>query len=282
MSFQDVIRNVKRSVVGLGLLADPQDPLSVVIRGTGFVVHPDGWIMTNRHVAELFLGERDGMFGVRNAIARAVVFVDTIREIPGIAGQGVPHHGTVPCPIVEIAAAPRGENHLEDLHYNQAPDLAVCRIGLGGFDYLNPLPHLPLGDSSRIREGDEVAVCGFPMGLTLPRDERLRQVTPIVQKGIIAAILPWSGVPNPHAFQLDIQINPESSGSPVFIPESGEVIGVVFAMRIRSETVRLPGPNGDEEVAAITLPTGLGYAVPSNRYREQPEPVTRLPDVYHR
>ena len=281
MSFQDVIAHIKRSIVGLGLLADPQDPLSVVIRGTGFVVHPDGWIMTNRHVAELFLGERDGQFGVRNSIARAVIFVDVLRELPGGPEEKVPHHGALPCAIVEVAMPPGGQE-TDDLHYNQVPDLAVCRIEIPPLGYIKQLPFIKLGDSSKVREGDEVAICGFPSGLALHHDFPLRQATPIAQKGIIAAILPWSGLPNPHAFQLDIQVNPGSSGSPVFVPESGEVVGVVFAARVRPETVRVPGSKGEEEVATVTLPTGLGYAVPSNRYREQPKPVTQLPDVYHR
>jgi len=280
VSFQEVIKNVKPAVVGLGLLADAQDPLSVVIQGTGFVVHPEGWIMTNRHVAELFLVERDGIFGVRNAIARAVVFVETVRRLPGDTGQPVLHHGIVPCPILEVAMPPI-ERDGGDLHYNMPPDLATCRIGTASLDFLQNLPSLVLGDSSRVREGDEIAICGFPLGLTLPQDEHVHQMTPIIQKGIVAAILPWSGESNPHAFQLDIQINPGSSGSPVFRPDTGEVVGVVFAFPQRSERVTAPGPRGEEEVATVRLPAGFGYAVPSNRYREQPPPITRLPDICH-
>jgi S1-C subfamily serine protease len=279
VSFHEAIKDVKRAVVGLGLLADPQDPLSVVIQGTGFVVHPEGWIMTNRHVAELFFGEREGVYGVRNAIARAVVFVETLKPIPGTAGQPALHHGLAPCPVLEVAMPPI-EKESGGFHYNMVPDLAVCRIGIQDFDFLRNLPSLRLADSSKVREGDEVAVCGFPMGLTLPRDEYLNQMTPVVQKGIVAAILPWSGVTNPHAFQLDIQINPGSSGSPVFLPDTGEVVGVVFAAPVRPVRVDAPDQGGEQEVATVRLPTGFGYAVPSNRYREQPPPVTRLPDVY--
>jgi serine protease Do len=126
-----------------------------------------------------------------------------------------------------------------------------------------PLKSLRLGDSSKVREGDEVGICGFPSGLRLPRGPELHQLTPIAQKGIVEAILPWSGAPNPHAFQLDIAVNPGSSGSPVFNIETGDVIGIVFAMRVRPEPVRLPQSDGSaEEIAAIALPAGLGYAVP--------------------
>jgi hypothetical protein len=57
LACRDVVATIRSAVIGLGLLADEHDPLSVVIIGTGFVVHPDGWVMTNRHVAELFIGD---------------------------------------------------------------------------------------------------------------------------------------------------------------------------------------------------------------------------------
>jgi len=145
---------------------------------------------------------------------------------------------------------------------------------------LNELPYIRLGDSSAVREGDEVGICGFPLGLTIASpDQRLRQLTPIVQRGTIAAVLPWAGIHNPHAFQLDMNVNGGSSGSPVFLAESGEVIGIVFAAPIEPADVIIPTPDGETHIATVSLPTGFGYAVPSNRYRSQPNPVQHLPDV---
>jgi serine protease Do len=281
-SFQAVLQQIKPAVVGIGLLADPADPLSVVIQGTGFIVDPNGLVMTNKHVAELLIQERDGKIGVRNAIARAVFFLDRT-EPRVVAGHRIEHeHGAAPCPITEVAAPPGTLSTTID--YGHEPDLAVCRVDISGLRRVttNPLPTLTLADSSTVHEGEEVGVCGFPLGLRLPRSTEIHQLTPIAQKGIIAAILPWAGASNPHAFQLDIALNPGSSGSPVFKADTGEVIGIVFAARVRPEPVRLPRPDGSvEEIAAIALPTGLGYAVPSNRYREKVRPVTKLPDVFH-
>jgi hypothetical protein len=95
MAFRDVVTHIKPAVVGMGMLADEHDPISVVIFGTGFIVDRSGWIMTNRHVAENFIAERNGVIGVRNALARAVLFVDsTGREIhttgkKATAGRGL-------------------------------------------------------------------------------------------------------------------------------------------------------------------------------------------------
>jgi S1-C subfamily serine protease len=82
---------------------------------------------------------------------------------------------------------------------------------------------------------------------------------------------------------LDIALNPGSSGSPVFRVDTGEVIGIVFAAPQHHEQVRIPRPDGAaEDVSTIALPTGFGYAVPSNRYMEKVQPVVKLPDVVHR
>jgi S1-C subfamily serine protease len=291
LSFHEVLPQIKPAVVGIGLLADPADPLSVVIQGTGFVVDPQGTgfvvdprglVMTNKHVAELLVQERDGKIGVRNAIARAVFFLERT-EPRVVAGHTLERQrGAAPCPITAVSAPPGVLPTTID--YSQEPDLAVCQVDISGLGHFtaNPLPSLTLADSSTVHEGEEVGVCGFPLGLRLPRGTELHQLTPIAQKGIVAAILPWAGVSNPHAFQLDIALNPGSSGSPVFRAGTGEVIGIVFATPLRPEHVKIPLPDGTtEEVSTIALPTGFGYAIPSNRYREKVQRVTKLPDIVH-
>jgi S1-C subfamily serine protease len=77
-----------------------------------------------------------------------------------------------------------------------------------------------------------------------------------------------------------MNINPGSSGSPLFRAANGDVVGVVFAARVHPGRVVVPAPEGSTQIATISLPTGFGYAVPSNRYLQKPEPPIRLPDVY--
>jgi S1-C subfamily serine protease len=180
------------------MLTDEADPLSVVFIGTGFIVSPDGWIMTNRHVAEAFLVKRNGVVGVRNALARAVLFIDAKgREIANTGKLAVGGFGAAPFPIVEVSAPPAAGD--DDLHYETLPDLAVCRISVEKLDRLGlkELPSVRLADSPSVREGEGVGICGFPFGMTLTRDAHLRQLTAIVQKGVVAAVLPWPASPIP-------------------------------------------------------------------------------------
>ncbi|MCB1050920.1 MAG: trypsin-like peptidase domain-containing protein [Acidobacteria bacterium] len=93
--------------------------------GSGFVVRPDGYIVTNNHVISgetkisvVFFGQKDGLDK------------KTFES-------------------VEIIAS------------NPLLDLALLRISQDGLD----LPFVPLGDSDGLREGETVFAIGSPLGL---------------------------------------------------------------------------------------------------------------------
>jgi len=58
-------------------------------------------------------------------------------------------------------------------------------------------------------------------------------------------------------FQLDATAYPGNSGSPVYAPDNGEVLGVVNMVFVR----------GSKE-AALTQPSGITYAIPSRHLLE--------------
>ena len=125
-----------------------------------------------------------------------------------------------------------------------------------------PLPALRLGNSDAVREGRALAFMGFPLGMVLG----LHHVT---HRCIVSAITPLA-MPTTNArkldgkllnqlqkpgyavFQLDGTAYPGSSGSPLFDPLSGEVVGVVNMVFVK----------GVKE-AAITAPSGITYAIPA-------------------
>ncbi|WP_374244956.1 S1C family serine protease [Zoogloea sp.] len=125
-----------------------------------------------------------------------------------------------------------------------------------------PMPALRLGDSSTVRDGQDVAVTGFPLGSSVG-------LTPVTHKGIVSAIAPV-GQPVASArqldgailrrlatggysvLQLDIVTYPGNSGSPLFDAASGEVVGVP----------NLGFDTGGRE-SAVSAPSGISYAIPA-------------------
>ncbi len=137
-------------------------------------------------------------------------------------------------------------------------DLAV--LAVEGGDYVP----LVLGDSARVREGQRVAICGFPFGFLLG-------LHPSTSAGIISSVCPVA-VPAVNArlldpeviaalrrpyniLQLDVTAYPGHSGAPVVEATTGKVIGVVSSAHIRKTKEKV-------------LSSGFTYAIPISLARE--------------
>ena len=114
-------------------------------------------------------------------------------------------------------------------------DLAVIRVEANR-SVLHPLP---LGDSARLKIGEQIASIGNPFGLSGSMTAGI-----VSQMG---RLLPQeSGFSIPGIIQTDAAINPGNSGGPL-INMRGEVVGINTA--IQSTTGEF---------------TGVGFAIPSN------------------
>ena len=116
-------------------------------------------------------------------------------------------------------------------------DLAVVRVDADP-EVLHPLQ---LGDSSKLRIGDEVAAIGSPFGLTGSMTSGI-----ISQLGRLLTPPDASSFSIPNVIQTDAAINPGNSGGPL-LNMQGEVIGINTA--IQSSTGEF---------------SGIGFAIPSN------------------
>jgi serine protease Do len=222
-SLADTIAQTKGSVVAVGTFRATDSP-RFQLRGTGFVVGDGRLVVTNAHV----LPEDPGG-------ANASALVVLVRKSSD---------GTL-------------ENRAATLVGTDAPrDLALLRIEGA------PVPALQVGDSSRVREGDALAFSGFPIGGLLGYSS----VTHRAMVSSITAAL----VPSPSAdrlreqairglrlgmfdiFQLDATAYPGNSGGPLFDPGTGEVLGVMNMVLIKSA-----------RESALSHPSGISYAIPS-------------------
>jgi S1-C subfamily serine protease len=104
---------------------------------------------------------------------------------------------------------------------------------------------------------------GFPLGTLLgpyaaTHRGMIAAITPIaIPQGraseLNAAIVHRLASGSFPVFQLDATAYPGNSGSPIYDPESGEVLGIVNMVFVK----------GTKE-AAITQPSGITYAVPAS------------------
>jgi serine protease Do len=118
-----------------------------------------------------------------------------------------------------------------------------------------------LGDSDAVREGQDIAFTGFPLGMALG-------LYPVTHRGMVSAITP-AAQPSAHsdklnsvkikrmrsgfdAFQLDATAYPGNSGSPVFELNSGRVIGVVNSVMVK-----------ETKETMLSRPSGITYAIPA-------------------
>lgn len=220
----DVIQRIKGSIVAVGTYEKSRSPAFRFL-GTGFAVGDGSLVATNAHVLPAILDDER-----REALVVAV---------PG-ATPGSP---------TQVRAA-------KTLAIDQEHDLALVRIE-------GPkLPALILGDSSRVREGQSYLLTGFPIGAVLG-------VIPATHRAMVAALTPIA-IPTGNArelepraikrlsaspypvMQLDGTAYPGNSGSPLYDPESGEVVGIINMVFVK----------GSRETA-LTQPSGISYAIPA-------------------
>ncbi len=221
----DTISKIKPSIVGIGTYLPTRQPRSK-LTGTGFVVGDGRHVITNAHVVAEDIDEFKK--------ERRVIFVGT-----GKSPQVVP-----------VKIVKRDDSH----------DLALLKLLEGA-----ALPTLRIGESASVREGQVFAFTGFPIGAVLG-------LYPVTHQGIVSSITPiaipafHSGQLNPklirrlkepyRVFQLDATAYPGNSGSPLYDPASGKVVGVINKVFVK----------GTKE-AALANPSGITYAVPSRYVR---------------
>ncbi len=216
----DTIEKIKPSIVGVGTYQPTRAPRSNLM-GTGFIVADGYHVVTNAHVVARKLAVEHN--------EKWVVFIGTGRQPK----------------IREARIIARDEQH----------DLAILR--LTG----TRLPPLSLGTTKPVREGDEYAFTGFPIGAVLG-------LYPVTHRGIISSITPIVIPPGSsrqlnatmiqrlrkpyNIFQLDATAYPGNSGSPLYRPDTGEVVGVINKVFVKQS-----------KEAILEKPSGISYAIPA-------------------
>ncbi len=218
-SLPDTVERISPSIVVVGTYDRLRQPAGD-FRATGFAVADGRHVLTNVHVLPDALDKED-----REKLAVFVRRGDTVQyRLATVVGRDPEH------------------------------DLALLRIGG------EPLPDLALGDSDRVRAGERYAFTGFPIGTVLgmypvTHEALVSSVTPIaIPRGQSGRLDPATirRLEDPYrVFQLDGTAYPGNSGSPLYDPETGTVVGVINMVFVK----------GTKE-NVLKDPSGIAYAIP--------------------
>jgi S1-C subfamily serine protease len=225
------IERIKLSVVAVGTFVRTRTPPFQFL-GTGFAVD-------------------DGMVIVTNAHVLPAVVDPAKMEVLAILIPGLPKDGKDQVQVREA----------RQIAVDAGSDLALLRVSGPA------LPALKIRASQSVKEGQEIFFTGYPVGAVLGPFAA-------THRGMISAITPIA-IPQGRAgdldahtvrrlatgpfpvFQLDATAYPGNSGSPVYDPDSGEVLGIINKVFIQ----------GTKE-SALTQPSGITYAVPSSHLED--------------
>lgn len=234
-------KKIKPAIIAIASRLSTNSVFPSII-GTGFCVREDGIIFTNRHVIQ--------------AIKKLPRRKDSPDEWPAIVlyFNYDPHKGMGIVKLEIDGVALIEQNPLPKKYYGTEN----LDVGIITLKDVKGLPVVAL-KKDVISEGDQIVVAGFPMGSrTLCAPGWLHQIGPTLQTGIVSALLPMP-CDNPHGFLLDMMVQGGSSGSPIFLPGTGKVVGIIYAGLL--ETYKFTGEQG---ALLYKVPTTLTLAIPSH------------------
>lgn len=215
----DIIERVTPSVVVVGTYAPLRQP-SGDFRGTGFAVADGRHVLTNQHVIPRRLDPEHN------------------EELAVFTRRG------------ERVEPRRAEVVGEDAEH----DLVLLRMSG------DPLPAMTLAGADRVRPGERYTFTGFPIGMVLgmypvTHEAMISSVTPIaIPQGRAQELDPAliRRLSDPYeVFQLDGTAYPGNSGSPLYDPATGRVVGVVNMVFVK-----------DTKENVLQDPSGIAYAIP--------------------
>lgn len=241
--FSEIYQQIKPSIVAIASKVSTNPEFPDII-GTGFIARQDGIILTNGHVI------------------KGIMKLPKLKSMPDdewpavvLFFHRIPDKGMMPIPLdIKGIGILKRKRPIEGYNYGpEIPDLGFIHV------HIKDLPNLKISEHLELKEGDEVMLSGFPMGTeTLRAPGWLHQLSPTLQSGIISSILPFP-CSHPHAILLNIMTQGGSSGSPVFNPNTGEVIGIEYAGIVEPKSVI-----GDAGGIIYKNNTSLTLAIPAN------------------
>jgi serine protease Do len=194
------------------------------VAGTGFLYRPDGYLITNGHVAQIANEKDEDALIAQRKIAFDGCMLEKVERAVGqrlgdrdqeiiFRGMKVTPELTV---VLDNGAPYDGEiKAYSDPITSGGKDVAIIKIDA------NNLPTVPIGDSDAVNVNDRVYVIGYPGAADISNSSALVATS---SDGIISAVKSKDASDTP-LLQTNANINHGNSGGPAF-NAAGEVIGI--------------------------------------------------------
>jgi S1-C subfamily serine protease len=259
MELPDAIDQVRPSIVQIRV--DPLHPSPSQegrVIGTGFWVHPDGLILTARHVTrdaqKVMAAVPDGQLRLGMAIPNLTGPL-TIRSSFEITDAELVEEDSRH--DVALLRAPNNP-------FTSGRQSGVHRLGDGvGINALWGLASL---SNVAVRDGEPIAVSGYPMAepaLVTTSGGIASAFGTDIQEIQLAQGPPGFTVPDTaDSYLANVAVNPGNSGGPVYRVTDGSVIGVCVAFRVASGQLESqPSPFFYNSGLSIVVPIKYGQAL---------------------
>ncbi len=226
--------------------------------GTGWVISPDGYIVTAAHVVEGDPEEMKKEFALSTLSGLNSRFVsglasgntkftpDQLKRLSAAMTTWLATYLTVGDLETRVTAQigvavggskTRKEHPVTVVDVGEPyPGKDVALLKLEGVGHL---PTLPLGTDDDVTTGSTLYVAGYPAASTFNSGmSKDSEVQPTVTQGPLTAIKSTEG--GMPVFQTQAPASPGNSGGPV-LEDAGEVVGILVAGAVGSEGVALAG-----------------------------------------
>ena len=217
-----------------------------IATGSGFVISPYGYVLTNAHVVEKSepLKVTKGLQRATLTFKLSSINVCFAKEVLAASGM------SAPCAEASIAAT------------DPVLDLAVLFVGGSA-----SLPYIALGDSDVVAPGLAVDALGYPFGrdVEVGRVVTAPDLVPDVSTtpGSISAFRS-NDAGERRYLQITNSVNPGNSGGPV-LNRDGFAVGVVHSRLTKSAEIGFAIPIN--EVKNLLDAHGLDHVMPTRRLR---------------
>ncbi|HBH22153.1 MAG TPA: hypothetical protein DDY13_01895 [Cytophagales bacterium] len=259
-------------------------------RGSGFFVTDDGYLFTNRHVVEKCVkGYVDYDYYDKNGQKRSGIATYSEDFIENLIKENrlIKAYNTgYTVPVIQVFNGP-GEN--DYVLY----DAEVISVGMGAYDgallrvvrdeHGNTenlkFTALPIGDSDRVAQGEQLCVFGYPAQFNGSAALMLRDMSTL-SLGIMSG-LDYVFNPEYGFIKTDAEIHPGNSGGPVF-NEQNRVIGIATSVGLKTGVGLVGGINGMYYVSAVSPEAhnkleAKGLNSPQRAFSIQTTPGNKLP-----